>query len=118
MRRLAAEFGPQSVAFSQSSPSTTAIGDSSGFVRRLMNAFGTLVPNSGNTLNGLYLPGEEGLPKATYSAPGLAVGPRFGMYFAVTGLLMIVVSKATAASRPSAGTLASYSFEKDILRLG
>jgi anaerobic selenocysteine-containing dehydrogenase len=41
MRRIADEHGPQAVAFSQSSPSTTAIGDSAGFVRRLMNAFGT-----------------------------------------------------------------------------
>lgn len=41
MRRLAALHGPQSVAFSQSSPSTTAIGDSAPFMRRLMNAFGT-----------------------------------------------------------------------------
>jgi anaerobic selenocysteine-containing dehydrogenase len=41
MRRLAATHGPQSVAFSQSSPSTTAIGDSAAFMRRLMNAFGT-----------------------------------------------------------------------------
>src|SRR5262245_28011217 len=41
MRRLAVQFGPQAVAFSQSSPSTTAIGDSGGFVRRLMNALGT-----------------------------------------------------------------------------
>src|ERR1700761_8364756 len=41
MRRLAAAHGPQSVAFSQSSPSTTAIGDSAPFQRRLMNAFGT-----------------------------------------------------------------------------
>jgi anaerobic selenocysteine-containing dehydrogenase len=41
MRRIANQFGPQAVAFSQSSPSTTAIGDSGGFVRRLMNAFGT-----------------------------------------------------------------------------
>jgi len=41
MRRLADQFGPQSVAFSQSSPSTTAIGDSSLFIRRLMHAFGT-----------------------------------------------------------------------------
>jgi anaerobic selenocysteine-containing dehydrogenase len=41
MRRLAATHGPQSVAFSQSSPSTTAIGDSAPFIRRLMNAFGT-----------------------------------------------------------------------------
>jgi anaerobic selenocysteine-containing dehydrogenase len=41
MRRLAGQFGPQAVAFSQSSPSATSIGDSGGFVRRLMNAFGT-----------------------------------------------------------------------------
>jgi len=41
LRRLADEHGPQTVAFSQSSPSTTAIGDSAAFQRRLMNAFGT-----------------------------------------------------------------------------
>ena len=41
MRRIAAQHGPQAVAFSQSSPSTTAIGDSGAFVRRLMHAFGT-----------------------------------------------------------------------------
>ena len=49
MRRLADEFGPETVAFSQSSPSTTAIGDSSGFVRRLMHAFGT--PNQVSSLD-------------------------------------------------------------------
>ncbi|MGE0224904.1 MAG: molybdopterin-dependent oxidoreductase [Acetobacteraceae bacterium] len=41
MRRIAAESGPEAVAFSQSSPSTTAIGDGAPFVRRLMHAFGT-----------------------------------------------------------------------------
>ena len=41
MRRIAAQHGPQAVAFSQSSPSTTAIADSAVFVRRLMHAFGT-----------------------------------------------------------------------------
>jgi anaerobic selenocysteine-containing dehydrogenase len=41
MRRTAAKYGPEAVAFSQSSPSTTAVGDSTPFVRRLMNAFGT-----------------------------------------------------------------------------
>ena len=50
-----------------------------------VNALGTLVPDSGNTLNGLFLPGEKGLPKATYSAPGLAIGPRFGMAYDLTG---------------------------------
>ena len=41
MRQIATRYGPHAVAFSQSSPSTTAIADSAGFVRRLMNAFGT-----------------------------------------------------------------------------
>src|SRR6185503_17055775 len=41
MRRIAAQHGPHAVAFSQSSPSTTAIGDSAAYVRRLMHAFGT-----------------------------------------------------------------------------
>ena len=41
MRRTAAQYGPEAVAFSQSSPSTTAIADSAPFVRRLMHAFGT-----------------------------------------------------------------------------
>jgi anaerobic selenocysteine-containing dehydrogenase len=41
MQRTAAQYGPEAVAFSQSSPSTTAIADSAPFVRRLMNAFGT-----------------------------------------------------------------------------
>ncbi len=49
MRRLATESGPQSLAFSQCSPSTTAIGDSSNFVRRLMHAFGT--PNQVSALD-------------------------------------------------------------------
>ncbi|HEY2538800.1 MAG TPA: molybdopterin-dependent oxidoreductase, partial [Stellaceae bacterium] len=49
MRQVAERHGPQAVAFTLSSPSTTAIGDSNGFIRRLMNAFGT--PNSSFTLD-------------------------------------------------------------------
>jgi anaerobic selenocysteine-containing dehydrogenase len=41
MRRIASQHGPEAFAFSQSSPSTTAIGDSGALIRRLMNAFGT-----------------------------------------------------------------------------
>ena len=41
MRRIAGQHGPEAVAFSQSSPSTSAIADSVVFVNRLMNAFGT-----------------------------------------------------------------------------
>src|SRR5215471_3144987 len=40
IRRTAEQFGPQAVAFTLSSPSTTAIGDSAGFIRRLANAIG------------------------------------------------------------------------------
>lgn len=49
MRRIADQCGPEAVAFSISSPSTTAIADSSGFIRRLMNAFGT--PNGVTSLD-------------------------------------------------------------------
>ena len=49
MRRSAQQHGPQSVAFTTSSPSTTAIGDTSGFIRRLANAFGT--PNANITMD-------------------------------------------------------------------
>lgn len=41
--------GPQAVAFTLSSPSTTAIGDSSGLILRLANALGT--PNAAITLD-------------------------------------------------------------------
>lgn len=49
MRRTAQRHGPQAVAFTTSSPSTSAIGDSTGFIRRLANAFGT--PNASITLD-------------------------------------------------------------------
>ena len=49
MRRVAERDGAQAVALTLSSPSTTAIGDSSGFIQRLGNAFGT--PNSAITLD-------------------------------------------------------------------
>jgi anaerobic selenocysteine-containing dehydrogenase len=48
MRQAEEQHGPQAVAFTVSSPSTTAIGDSAGFIQRLANAFGT--PNTAITL--------------------------------------------------------------------
>ncbi len=71
-----------------------------------VNAFGTLVPNSGNLLNGLYLPGQEGLPKATYSAPALKVGPRFGMAYDLTGQQRAVLRGGIGVyyDRPSSTT--------------
>lgn len=41
MQRIKAAHGPEAVAVSQSSASTTAIGDSAPYIKRLMNAFGT-----------------------------------------------------------------------------
>jgi anaerobic selenocysteine-containing dehydrogenase len=49
MRGIAERLGPESVAFSLSSPSTTALADSYGFVQRLMNAFGS--PNAVNSID-------------------------------------------------------------------
>lgn len=49
MRRIADQHGPETVAFSIASPSTTTIADSVGFIRRLMNAFGT--PNGVTSLD-------------------------------------------------------------------
>src|SRR5262245_33659501 len=49
MRRIAEQHGPQAVAFTVASPSTTALGDSTGFIQRLANACGT--PNANITLD-------------------------------------------------------------------
>ncbi|MGE5141293.1 MAG: molybdopterin-containing oxidoreductase family protein [Rudaea sp.] len=48
LRRIAAEHGPESVVFSVVSPSTSASDDSTGWIQRLMNAFGT--PNLCNSM--------------------------------------------------------------------
>jgi anaerobic selenocysteine-containing dehydrogenase len=64
MRRVAERHGPEAVAFTLSSPSTTAIADSSGFIRRLANAFGT--PNAAITL--MSAAGAAPLPPATPTA--------------------------------------------------
>jgi anaerobic selenocysteine-containing dehydrogenase len=63
MRRVAAQHGPQAVAFTVSSPATTAIGDSAGFIRRLANAFGT--PNRSIT-NDVCGWGRAGATSYTY----------------------------------------------------
>ncbi|HVP20262.1 MAG TPA: molybdopterin-dependent oxidoreductase [Anaerolineaceae bacterium] len=41
LKKIAAEHGPESVVFSVSSPSTSASDDSTGWISRLMNAFGS-----------------------------------------------------------------------------
>jgi hypothetical protein len=47
-------------------------------------AIGTLVPNSGNASNGLFLSGN-GIAQTTYTWPVLSLAPRFGAAYDVTG---------------------------------
>jgi hypothetical protein len=54
-------------------------------------AIGTLVPNSGNLTNGLFLSGQGGVPTTTYNWPALKVGPRFGIAYDVTGRQRLVL---------------------------
>src|SRR4029450_11325513 len=47
-------------------------------------AIGTLVPNSGNATNGLFLSGQ-GIAKTTYTWPAVRLAPRFGTAYDLTG---------------------------------
>ena len=47
-------------------------------------AIGTLVPNSGNTMNGVFLSGS-GIADTTYTWPTLAYAPRVGAVYDLTG---------------------------------
>jgi hypothetical protein len=53
-------------------------------------AIGTIVPNTGNTLNGLFLSGH-GISETTYTYPSLALAPRFGMAYDLTGEQKFVI---------------------------
>jgi hypothetical protein len=53
-------------------------------------AIGTLVPNTGNALNGLYLSGD-GISETTYTYPSLGVTPRFGIAYDPSGQQKIVL---------------------------
>jgi anaerobic selenocysteine-containing dehydrogenase len=71
MRRIVAQHGPEAVAFSLSSPSTTAIGDSVGFIQRLMHAFGT--PNCFNNMD-MCGWGRAGATRYVYGVGSVATG--------------------------------------------
>jgi anaerobic selenocysteine-containing dehydrogenase len=71
LRRAMERHGPQAVAFTLSSPSTTAIGDSSGFIQRLANALGT--PNAAITLDVCGW-GRGFATRYTYGVGSVAVG--------------------------------------------
>jgi hypothetical protein len=45
---------------------------------------GTVIPNTGNPTNGIFRSGQ-GIAKTTYTWPALAVAPRFGMAYDVSG---------------------------------
>ena len=71
MRRIAQRHGPEAFAFSMASPSTTAIADSSGWIRRLMNAFGT--PNASTNVE-LCGWGRSFATRYTYGVGSVASG--------------------------------------------
>jgi hypothetical protein len=68
---------------------------------------GTIVPNSGNLLNGIFLPGQNGLPRATFEAPWLGVAPRVGGAYDLTGNQKLVVrgSAGVFFDRPPTGQI-------------
>jgi len=53
-------------------------------------AIGTIVPDTGNSLNGLFLSGQ-GISKTTYTYPSLGLAPRFGMAYDLTGQQKFVI---------------------------
>jgi hypothetical protein len=57
-------------------------------------AIATLVPDTGNTLNGLFINGE-GITKKLHEFPALGVAPRFGMAWDVSGDQSFVVRGST-----------------------
>ncbi len=69
-------------------------------------AIGTLVPNSGNATNGLYLSGN-GIAATTYTWPALRFAPRFGMAYDVTGQQRIVARGGIGLffDRPTGNTI-------------
>lgn len=71
MRQIAERHGPEAFAFSMASPSTTAIADSNGWIRRLMNAFGT--PNASTNVE-LCGWGRGFATRYTYGVGSVATG--------------------------------------------
>jgi carboxypeptidase family protein len=65
-------------------------------------AIGAIVPDTGSSTNGLFQSGQ-GIVNTTYKWPPLALGPRFGMAYDLTGSQKIVVRGAAGLfyDRPS-----------------
>jgi hypothetical protein len=71
-------------------------------------AIGTLVPNTGNTTNGLFLSGQ-GIADTTYTWPAMVFAPRFGMAYDVTGQQKFVMRGGAGLfyDRPSGNSIYS-----------
>jgi hypothetical protein len=72
-------------------------------------AIGTLVPGTGDTLNGIYPSGKDPVPSTTYYWPALRPGPRFGVAYDVTGKQKIIFRGGAGLTfdRPSGNTVFS-----------
>jgi opacity protein-like surface antigen len=72
-------------------------------------AIGTLVPGSGDFLNGLVPSGTNPVPKTTYNWPMLSPAPRFGLAYDVTGKQKFVIRAGAGLyfDRPSGNTIYS-----------
>ena len=75
IKKTAAEHGPEAVAFTQSSPSTTSLSDSAAWIRRLMNAIGT--PNTAGNIE-LCGWGRAYATSYSFGGPSVGVGPGVG----------------------------------------
>ncbi|HUI56563.1 MAG TPA: carboxypeptidase-like regulatory domain-containing protein [Bryobacteraceae bacterium] len=72
-------------------------------------AIGTLVPGTGNALNGIYPSGTDPVPAGTYYWPALRPGPRFGFAYDVGGKQKLVLRGGAGLTfdRPSGNTVFS-----------
>jgi opacity protein-like surface antigen len=72
-------------------------------------AIGTLVPGTGNTLNGLFPSGTDPVPSGTYYWPALVPAPRFGIAYDITGKQKMIFRGGFGLTfdRPSGNTVFS-----------
>src|SRR5712692_10592921 len=71
-------------------------------------AIGTLVPDTGNQTNGLFLSGK-GITKTTYEWPALKAAPRFGAAYDLTGKQVLIARGGAGLfyDRPAGNTIYS-----------
>lgn len=72
-------------------------------------AIGTLIPGSGDPLNGLVPSGKGPVPTTTYNWPKLSPAPRFGFAYDLTGRQKVIVRGGVGLffDRPSGNTIYS-----------